>query len=309
MSKKFIKECDLCQRVKSMSRVSEGKWEHVEANYPCDLATVDFYGPLPRSIGGVQYLFVVVDAFSKLVRLYPIKRATTRIVLKKLCDNYFSDVGKPTRILSDNGTQFTSPVWKNTLEKLGLKVIYSSIRHPQSNPTERIMRELGKLFRVYCSDQHTKWAKYIKTIEELLNVTTHCSTGYVPYELHYGEESKQKIKEIVNFPPSMKISHELKITLAKESLIKHFIERGKQQRGKSDIIYEVGDKVLLKVPHLSSQTDRVTHKFFHLFEGPFKIVKIKGNNAFVLADINDDSKIKGSYNRLSLRRYYQADNP
>lgn len=178
-----------------------------------------------------------------------------------------------------------------------------------SNPTERIMRELGKLFRVYCSDQHTKWAKYIKTIEELLNVTTHCSTGYVPHELHYGEESKPKIKEIVNFPPSMKISHELKITLTKESLIKHFIERGKQQRAKSDIIYEVSDKVLLKVPHLSSQTDRVTHKFFHLFEGPFKILKIKGSNAFVLADMSDDSKIKGSYNRLSLRRYYQADNP
>lgn len=213
------------------------------------------------------------------------------------------------RILSDNGTQFTSPVWKNHLEKSGIRVIYSSIRHPQSNPTERIMRELGKLFRIYCADQHTKWAKYIKIIQELLNVTTHSSTGYAPHELHYGEEPTDKIKKIINFPPNIEVSHQLKVTAARENLLRQFAQRSKQQRSKSHIVYEIGDHVLLKVPHLSSQTDRVTHKFFHLFEGPFKIVQVKGPNAFVLSDTNDDKKIKGSYNRLSLRKYYQTREP
>lgn len=107
-----------------------------------------------------------------------------------------------------------------------------------------------------------------------------------------------------NFPIGHEISHKLQVKLANENLHKHFLQRGKPQRTKSNITYDLGDQVLLRVPHISSQTDRVTHKFFHVFEGPFKIVKIKGRNAFVLSDVLDDNKIKGSYNRLSLRRYY-----
>uniref|UniRef100_A0A6V7LHY6 RNA-directed DNA polymerase n=1 Tax=Bracon brevicornis TaxID=1563983 RepID=A0A6V7LHY6_9HYME len=306
--KKYVRECDLCQRVKHLGQAAEGVYEHVYSEMPNDLVTVDFYGPLPRSIGGLQYIFVVVDAFSKYVQLYAIKRANTETVLRKLINNYFKEIGKPKRILSDNGTQFTSVNWRTTLEKEKVKVIYSSIRHPQSNPTERIMRELGKFFRIYCSEQHTRWGKHVKHIQELLNVTTHSSTGYTPYELHFGREPDEKIRELIEFPKNMPISHELKLTLAKENLSKSFKQRQKQQKSKSKIVYEIGDKVLLLVPHLSSNTDRVTHKFFHLYEGPYVITQSKGPNAFVLSHIDDRDKIKGTYNRLSLRKYFEATN-
>ena len=61
-----------------------------------------FFGPLPRSIGGVQYLFVLQDVFSKLVTLYPIKRSMTQICLNKLTSYYFEKIGKPRKILSDH---------------------------------------------------------------------------------------------------------------------------------------------------------------------------------------------------------------
>lgn len=256
-------------------------------------------------LGGVQYLFVMLDAFSKFVRLYPIKRATTKVTLNKICKDYINELGTPRRILSDNGTQFTSLLWRNTLERLGIKVLFSSIRHPESNPTERVMRELGKFFRMYCSDQHTKWGKYVNKIQDLLNITTHCSTGFTPFELHFGREPKNEIAKLINFPPIVPKSHEIKISIAKDNLKKPFKERQNKQKTKSAIEYVIGDKVLLRVPHLSSSTDRVTHKFFRLYEGPYVITAAKGSNAFVLSDIKDN-KIKGTYNRLSLRKYYQA---
>ena len=74
------------------------------ANEPGKLVTVDFYGPIPKSIAGVQYIFVLIDAFSKYVRLYPVKRATTRIILSKLENDYFKHTGKPSEILVDNGS-------------------------------------------------------------------------------------------------------------------------------------------------------------------------------------------------------------
>ena len=145
--KKYVLGCDLCQRVKGLNYSMEGAFGMVPAGKPTELVTVDFYGPLPRSIGGVEYIFVMLDVASKYVKLYPLKRATTRTVLKKIIENYIPEMGKPSTILSDNGTQFTSPVWKDRLAREDIRVIFSSVRHPQSNPTERVMRELGRLFR------------------------------------------------------------------------------------------------------------------------------------------------------------------
>ena len=52
-----------------------------------ELIAVDFLGPLPRSSRGVKHILVCIDVFSKAVRLYPIMRPTTKVVLKILKAN------------------------------------------------------------------------------------------------------------------------------------------------------------------------------------------------------------------------------
>lgn len=154
--KAYTKACDVCQRVKFINCKMEGAYQFLRAVEPNEFVSVDFYGPLPRSTGGVQYLFVLQDLFSKFTTLYSTKRANTRTCLNKLVKHYFLRVGQPKKILSDHGTQFTSLMWKSKLESLGIKVYYSSIRHPQSNPVERTMREIGRILRTYCSNRHSK---------------------------------------------------------------------------------------------------------------------------------------------------------
>jgi hypothetical protein len=58
------------------------------AENPGDLVTVDYYGPLPASRSRVTYIFVVIDAFSKFVRLYPLCRARAKISAKKIVDDF-----------------------------------------------------------------------------------------------------------------------------------------------------------------------------------------------------------------------------
>ena len=268
--RKYVLTCDMCQRVKYLTIAMEGQFEMVNAEAPSDLATVDFYGPLPRGRGGVEYIFVILDAFSKIVRLYPLKKATTQIALKKIIEHYIPDCGKPNKILSDHGTQFTSPRWREELEKLNIKVLFSSIRHPQSNPTERVMREIGRLFRTFCVGSHASWAQYVEKIQTLLNSTTHFSTAFTPHELHFGKPLQDEILKIIDFPPKPTIDHKLIITLALENIRKNFENRSKNQKV-SSVKLAVGDLVLLRVKHLSNALDKVTKKFFHLFEGPYQI--------------------------------------
>lgn len=304
--KNFTRGCDICQRVKYLNYAMEGGYQFLKASKPNELISVDFFGPLPRSVGGVQYLFVIQDIFSKLVTIYPIKRATTQICLTKLQRHYFEKVGKPERILSDHGTQFTSHTWKNSLEAQGLKVLFSSIRHPQSNPVERSMREIGRILRTYCSGQHTKWAKYVKFVEECLNLTIHQSTGYTPHQLHFNKMPREKLEELFPLLRNVPAEHEIHVKRANENLQKAYEARCKMQQSVSRVVLNVGDEVLLRVPHLSDALQKQISKFFHIYEGPYKISQKIGENAYKLVMIEDETIEKGTYNQFNLRKYYKV---
>lgn len=98
--KRSVLSCDFCQRVKILNCKMEGKYHLVKAESPGKLVSVDFYGPLPTSSGGVKYIFVVLDVFTKYIKLYPMKRANTHTVLRKILDDYIPIMGKPKRILA-----------------------------------------------------------------------------------------------------------------------------------------------------------------------------------------------------------------
>ena len=305
--KAHVLSCDLCQRTKYPNMSMENEFKMVRADTPNELITVDFYGPLPRSRFGVEYIFVIIDAFSKYVKLYPLKKATTRACLKKLFDHYIPECGKPMRILSDNGTQFTANLWRIELEKNDIKVTFSSVRHPESNPTERVMRELGRFFRSFCTEKHSSWSDYVSRIENLMNITTHYSTRFPPKFLHYGLPVEDDIQKIIKYPSSENQKRNHVLTLAKENLLKNFRKRKNQQKSITKIKLNVGDLVLLRVRHLSNALDKTTRKFFHLFEGPYKISKMLNNsNSFVLVEVNNENVEKGIYNQKNLRKYNVA---
>ena len=64
-----------------------------------------------------------------------------------------------------------------------VQVRFTPIRHPQANPSERCMREISKFCKIYCSQNHIKWAELLPKIEEWLNATVADSTGFTPVEL------------------------------------------------------------------------------------------------------------------------------
>jgi hypothetical protein len=100
-----------------------------------------------------SYILVVIDAFSKFVKLYPLCRAQARISVRRVVED-FQHVVPIKVILSDHGTQFQSRLWQDTLRQWGITHTMSSIRHPQSNLWERVIKELARLFRAYCHNAH-----------------------------------------------------------------------------------------------------------------------------------------------------------
>ncbi|GFV11449.1 retrovirus-related Pol polyprotein from transposon 412 [Trichonephila clavipes] len=68
----------------------------------------------------------------------------------KTCDTnikgwIFSRIGFPRELQTDQGTSFMSALTTEFLERFGVKVVRSSVYHPQSNPVERMHRTLKRI--------------------------------------------------------------------------------------------------------------------------------------------------------------------
>ncbi|KAF2887949.1 hypothetical protein ILUMI_18224 [Ignelater luminosus] len=266
-------------------------------------------GPLSVSRGGATQLLVTVDAFSKFVKLYPLRRATTKAILNKLQNDYFPNYGTPQKILSDNGTQFRSQTWINVLESANIKHIRTCVYHPQGNMTERVNREIGRNLRAFCHMKHTKWATMTAQVEVWLNQAVHKSTGYAPIELHLNEKRSNPLLTANMFPSVNRVMNKnepLILELAYSNL-KAAAEKRKCYHDKkaNPVSFVDGSMVLIRTHPQSNAILEEIKKFFLLYEGPYVVKKSSGANSYVLTDL--DGKIKGTYHMSKLKPFVTAD--
>ena len=79
-----------------------------------------------------------------------------------------------------------------------MTVRYSPIRHRESNPVERVMREIGKYCKIYCHTTQNKWPERIPKIESWLNTTISGSTGFTPVDLMFNDIRPDIFSKILN---------------------------------------------------------------------------------------------------------------
>ena len=154
-------------------------------------------GPFPHSGGRhrYRYITIIMDHFTKYIKLYPTNRATTRKILGILTEQYIPHLGKPSSIITDHGTQFKGVIWRDTLLSMGIRTYKTSVYHPSSNPAERVLREVGRILRTYCHHQQKRWQDYLEATEEFLNLAYHPAIGITPYScLLYTSRWKYKPK-------------------------------------------------------------------------------------------------------------------
>jgi hypothetical protein len=280
---------------------------HLPRN-PGDLIAVDLYGPLPTDRGGVKHLFVCLEVFTKHVTLYPLRAATTKGCLRKLTEHYIEKVIKPKVILSDHGSQFTSHIWKDTLESLGITIKYSPIRHPESNPAERVMKELGKFFKIYCCKTHKKWPEFINHIQNWLNQSVSQSTGYKPTELLPTETKGKLFIEIMKKLPDNPPEEDLltKVLKAYERAKDRAEKRrNKKTKGKFEWKPQIDDLVLVKSQPISDANKGIIRKFQQTYEGPFLVGEIVNPGLFKIQNKLGESK--GLFHISHLKPYKVPD--
>ena len=121
-----VRACERCQKhVKAPPRAPLHPWLWPKRQW--SRIHVDYAGPFM----GRMFL-VIVDAFSKWLDVYATQSATTEVTLEKLKTS-FAIHGIPERLVSDNGTCFTSSECRTFCESQ--RIIHTKLApyHPSSS--------------------------------------------------------------------------------------------------------------------------------------------------------------------------------
>ncbi|XP_062374782.1 uncharacterized protein K02A2.6-like [Sardina pilchardus] len=146
---------------------------------------LDFAGPFMG-----QTFLVLVDAHSKWLEAHIMSNMTAAVTTEKL-RSIFATHGLPDTVVSDNGPTFTSEVFKEFMEKNGIRHVCTAPYHPASNGlAERAVETLKDGLRKMSGHSlETKLSRFLFQYR----ITPHTTTGLAPAEMLLGRRPKSHL--------------------------------------------------------------------------------------------------------------------
>lgn len=296
----YVKRCNVCQKIKPIQRLPEGKMSVRSYTVPWDTVSADIMGPLPRSSNGYSYLLIFLDSFTKWTEVIPLRTASAQNVCKAFRQTVVYRWGTPRVLHTDNGTPFVNKLMEGLAERLGVKLSRTPPYWPQANPVERTNRVVKGIISSYLSDQHRKWDQYLPEVMFAINSSLHSSTGFSPAYLNFGREPrapKTYYAERNNgenaSPPDTCVwsRHLLKLKELREVAESKLSKASAKQTyyynlRRRDAKYKVGDLVLRRAHPQSAGAVGFASKLAPKYEGPYRIVGQRASNTYTLETPN-----------------------
>ena len=180
----WTKSCLACQKSKVTRHtkapladyeVPKGRFSHVH---------VDLVGPLPPS-QGFTYLLTMIDRFTRWPEAIPLVNTEAEVLARTFSSEWIARHGVPEQITSDRGPQFTSQLWTNVCELMGMSVNHTSAYHPQANGlVERLHRRLKEALRARLTGPN--WIDELPWVLLGIRTTPKEDLNTSPAELVYG---------------------------------------------------------------------------------------------------------------------------
>lgn len=276
----YIRKCGKCQKNKTTKYTRQNLCITDTAQRPFAKCYLDIVGPVMMSNSGNKYILTFEDNLTKFMDCYPMPNQEANTVARIFYDEIISRYRIPEILLTDQGANFTSDVFKRVCKLLKINKIQTTAYRPQSNGAlERSHRSLVEYLKNFVSNKPQDWDTWLRQAVHVHNNYPHTSTKLTPMDCLFGFTAelptsiKSKVDPTYNFEDYYyELRHKLQTMYkyARENIIKSK-ERSKKQYDKhsNHKLFNTGQKVLLL-------NQRKQNKFSENWTGPFVVVSQDG---------------------------------
>lgn len=300
---KFIRNCIRCILYSAPARSNERNLYNIPKQpIPFHTLHIDHFGPLPSLVNKRKHVLLIVDAFTKYVKAYPVNSTSTREVCESL-KKYFEYYGRPARIVSDRGTCFTSLEFGEFLLNNNIDHVKVAVASPQANgQVERMNRTLtGILAKLSEPMQHADWVKQLHVVEFAFNNTVSRSIQNTPSMLLFGVNQRGPIIDhlaeyldglefnpIQRDLPVLRQNASDAIRATQEYNLKQFSETHRPAQ-----VFRAGDFVVIRNVDTTVGSNK---KLIPRYRGPYVVHKVLPRDRYVIRDIDGCQLTQMPYN-------------
>ena len=132
----YIKHCVQCNVLRPQLDFYKGKNASVENNILNSLVCTDLSGPHKEDLFGYKYVLVIVESSTRFLITELLKSKRPAEVARSFINRYIPVFGIPSKIMSDQGSEYHNDLFKNLCDAL-------HIQH-DFNPTDKDSANLAK---------------------------------------------------------------------------------------------------------------------------------------------------------------------
>ncbi|CAH2106762.1 unnamed protein product [Euphydryas editha] len=263
--RKFVENCITCRVAKSRSGKQQIELHPIpKANIPWHTIHIDATGKLSGKNDQKEYVFVLVDAFTKYVLLRHSTRINTDSVISAL---------------------------KASISLFGTPVATGSCR--ANGQVERIMSTLKNMLTVIETSPNRSWQDALDDVQLSINSTIHRVTKASPLELLIGRVARPLNLLTVD-------DHEVEVDVEEirdqaNRLLKNnaCLDKARFDQSRAKLSsFSVGDYVLIE-NHERNQT-----KLDSKYKGPYEVIEVLDGDRYHLKSLNCNRVYKYARDRL-----------
>ncbi|KAG1577677.1 hypothetical protein G6F48_012515 [Rhizopus delemar] len=297
-TKNYVKSCVPCQLFANLPENLPvvGK---VPVNHLFERFGIDYIGPFPESRSGNKYIIMAIEYFTNWPVAKAVKKADSETTVKFLYEEIFCNFGPVEKILSDNGSHFTSKEVEEFAKYVNTRHQFSAPYKPSTNgKVEHVNNVIAKGIKKMVMNNKKNWNTLLPAMLYAYRTKVHKSLRISPYEALFGLNPKNSDNDPL-YKLGMRLSLErLYFLLDRQVNQEEEIFKEEEPLIKKSARIEIGDHVIMK-NYLKK--DKLDSAFKNKV---FTVIDKFHNNTFVL--VNDEGvKLKRAINGAHLKNFVQ----
>jgi hypothetical protein len=110
------------------------------AHQPFEKFCLDIVGPLTETKKGNKYLLTFQDELSKFLVGCPIQKQDAETIAREFVTHVILKMGTPRTVLTDQGTNFKSEIFKTVCKVLKIRKLQTTAFHSESNGSLEVVK-------------------------------------------------------------------------------------------------------------------------------------------------------------------------